>query len=115
MGLRRHLLDGGEGVADGVGRLAVGLPGQLHGEHARRGAVQQVLDAVALAAAALVRVTALLVLRFDVLRAPDTSATGACATPCTYRACLLLSGVCRSPWACAVQDARSSNAELRLN
>lgn len=64
---KAHLLHSVHDLADGLCALVVALPGELQGEHGGRHALQEALDGVQRRAAALIRVTALLVLRIDAL------------------------------------------------
>lgn len=65
-----HLLDDGHGGADVIAALVVALPGQLQDEGARGGPVQEGAHGQLAAAAALVRVTALLRLPLQLMQHP---------------------------------------------
>ena len=62
-------MDSIQDLCDGLGALSMALPGELQGENRGWHALQEALDVVEAPAAALIRVTRLLVLGVDALRA----------------------------------------------
>lgn len=63
-----YFLDSIQDLGDGLCALSMALPGELHGEHRGRSALQKALDGVQLPTAALIRVTCLHILSVNSLR-----------------------------------------------